>query len=113
MSEADHRDIESIVGRLKRQSAEDLIRVSVHAHQEMVAEDISYEMIRKVLLDAHVVENYPEHKRGPCCLVCRDMMDGRFVHVVTTTSLEVAVIITAYEPKQDKWVTPFERGKRS
>jgi hypothetical protein len=77
----------------------------------MVEEDVSLEEVREVLLDAAVVENYPEHKRGPCCLVCRRTSRGRYLHVVCTTSLEVVILITVYEPKPPKWVTPFKRGE--
>ena len=96
--------------RLREQAVADAMRVTVHAHQEMVEEDISFAEIREVLLDGRVVENYPEHKRGPCCLICRKTSCGKYVHVVCTTSFEVAIIITVYEPKQPKWVTPFQRG---
>lgn len=100
----------AIVSRLRQQAAADLFRVSVHAHQEMVEENILLSEVEKVLLRATVVENYPEHKRGPCCLICRQTAAGRYVHVVCTTSLDLAIIITVYEPKPPKWVTPFKRG---
>jgi hypothetical protein len=77
----------------------------------MVEEDISLEEVREVLLDAAVVEDYPEHRRGACSLVCGRTSHGRDVHVLCTTSLDVAVIITVYEPRLPKWETAFERGK--
>jgi hypothetical protein len=75
----------------------------------MVEEDISYEQVCEALSDGKVIENYPEYQRGPCCLVCGQASSGRYVHVVCTTSLEVAIIITMYEPKPPKWITPFQR----
>lgn len=103
-------DPESIAARLRDQATRDAVRVSVHAHQEMYAENFSYEQVREVLVDPRVVEVYGEHKRGPCCLVCRKSSDGRYLHVVCTTSLSVIVVITVYEPKPPKWTTPFVRG---
>ncbi len=88
----------------------DAIRITLHAHQEMVAEAITMDEIRDVLANAVVLENYPEHKRGSCCLVCQKTYKGRFIHVVCTASTEVAIIITVYEPKPPKWKTPFQRG---
>jgi hypothetical protein len=108
----DVKDTQAVAARLREQAKQDAIRLSLHAHQEMVEEGISYNQIREVLQDPCVLENYSEHKRGACCLVCRQTTDGRYVHVVCTTSLEMAIIITAYEPKPPKWTTPFERGKR-
>ena len=86
--------------------------LNYHGHQEMVAEDIPYDAVREVLLDCQVIENYPDHQRGPCCLVCGRTSSSRFLHVVCTTSLDVIVIITVYEPKPPKWAMPFERGGR-
>jgi hypothetical protein len=108
----DPNDSKLIITRLHEQAERDAIRLTLHAHQEMVDEDISYQQVQEVLQSPLILENYSEHKRGPCCLVCRQTGDGRFVHVVCTTSLEIAIIITVYEPKPPKWITPFERGKR-
>ena len=110
MSDVNVHDHGAITARLRRQAGADLLRITVHAHQEMVDEDVSMDEVRDVLLRATVVENYPEHKRGPCCLVCAQSSRGRYVHVVCTTALELAIIITVYEPKSPKWVSPFERG---
>ncbi|MFH1731491.1 MAG: DUF4258 domain-containing protein, partial [Planctomycetota bacterium] len=79
--------------------------------QEMAEEGVSYADVHDVLSSAQVIENYPEHKRGPCCLICAKTRRARFLHVVCTTSLEAAIIITVYEPKLPKWATPFERGR--
>lgn len=104
---------EALTARLQEQVGRDAVRVSIHAHQEMVEEDISYDHVREVLSLPRMLENYPEHKRGPCCLICGRTSSGRFIPVVCTTSLEIAIIITMYEPKPPKWVTPFERGDRT
>lgn len=101
---------ERIADFLRAQAQREAIRVTAHAHQEMVEEDISLQEIYDVLLGAVLIENYPEHRRGACCLVCGKTSRGRFVHVVCTTTLEPAIIITVYEPQPPKWPTPFERG---
>jgi hypothetical protein len=104
------RDAKKIAERLRQQASEDKIRVTLHGHQEMIEENISYEALREALLTPEVIENYPDHQRGPCCLVCGRARSGRCVHVVCTTGLEVIVVITVYEPRPPRWVTPFQRG---
>ena len=103
-------DLVAIAARLQEQARTDAVRISIHAHQETIEEDVSYDELREVLLDAQVVENYADHKRGSCCLACGRTRKERYIHVVCTTGLEVAVIITVYEPVAPKWVSPFERG---
>ena len=110
MSETKGHEHSTIRERLRAQGDADAIRITAHAHQEMVAEDILLQDVMDVLRDAVVLENYAEHKRGPCCLVCGRTARGRYVHVVCTTSLETAIIITVYEPQPPKWPTPFDRG---
>jgi hypothetical protein len=111
MTDRDIQNIEAIVDRLRRQSSAELVRLTVHAHQEMVEEQIVLEDVLGALSEAKVVENYPNHKRGPCCLICGRGRSGKYLHIVCTSSLEVAIIITVYEPMAPKWVTPFERGE--
>ena len=110
MADADSQDPRKITERLQEQAADDAIRLTVHGHQEMVEEDISYRALREALLSCRVLENYPDHQRGPCCLVCGRAQDGRYLHVVCTTTLEVIVVITVYEPKAPKWRSAFQRG---
>jgi hypothetical protein len=112
MLEMDARDANVVIARLRAQAAADAIRVSLHAHQEMVEENIEYGQVQAVLANPQMLENYPDHKRGPCCLVCGQTSSGRFVHVVCTTALEVAIIVTVYEPSPPKWLTPYVRGER-
>lgn len=105
------KGVQRIEERLKEQALRDELRLTVHAHQKLVAEDVSLEELRHALCACRRLEDYPLHQRGPCCLVCGQDPAGRFLHIVCTTSLEVAIIITVYEPKPPKWPTPFERRK--
>jgi len=111
MMDVNTRDIRAIADRLGFQAQGESIRVTVHAHQEMVEEDIVLDDVLRVLRRATVVENYPDHKRGSCCLVHGQNSTGRDLHVVCTTSLDIAIIITVYEPKPPKWLDPFTREK--
>ena len=112
MTNVDIKDPDAISAHLRQQAEADEFRVTIHAHQEMVEEHISLDEIREVLLDATLAENYPEHRRGPCCLICKQTSRAKYVHVVCTTTLERAIIITVYEPCPPKWVTPFQRGRK-
>ncbi len=87
------------------------VHFTLHAQQEMVNDDVSVDEILDALNNCEVVENYPEHERGACCLVCGKTFKGRYLHVVCTTSLPYLVIITTYEPSPPKWITPFKRGR--
>ena len=89
-----------------------MLRITLHGHQAMVEEGVSYEDVRHVLMTGDIIEKYPDHQRGACCLVCGRDAGKRFLHVCCTTNLEVAIIITVYEPKLPKWVTPTIRREK-
>lgn len=85
------------------------VRVTQHAQQEMIAEDFTLDEILNAILDSNIIEDYPFHRRGACCLLGGITYNGRLVHIVCTTEYPVVVIITVYEPKLPKWTSLTER----
>ena len=110
MNPSDCRQIEDFI---KAQATRRTIRLTLHAHQEMAEEDVSVAELLTSLAHCSLIENYPEHKRGACCLVSGHAHTGRYLHVVCTTEFPELIIITVYEPKPPKWESPFQRGMRS
>ena len=102
---------EALVRRVRHQALARQVRVTQHASQEMVAEDIALSEVFEGVASGDVLENYPEHRRGPCCLLHGRTNVGRDLHVVCTTAGPMLVIITVYEPKPPKWTTPKKRGR--
>jgi hypothetical protein len=94
---------------LREQVGQDLVRISIHASIEMADEDFTLSDVYSAINNGNIIENYPDHPRGSCCLVGGTTQEGRPLHVVCTTSLEKLLVITVYEPKLPKWITPRER----
>jgi len=86
---------------------------SDHGLREALAEDFGEQEVRQALLTGDLLENYPEHRRGPCCLMSGRTAEGRNIHVVVTTTLARPLVITVYEPREPKWRSPTERGQKS
>lgn len=113
MADFDVIDPGAALQRVRAQAEAEEIRITIHAQQEMVDEDISLDQVRQALANGHILENYPEHRRGPCCLVNGSTLTGRPLHVVCTTAQPVLILITTYEPTPPKWHTPTQRGRVS
>jgi hypothetical protein len=109
VQEVDVTDWEAVLERIRAQADVENIRITQHAQQEMVEEDIILDEVLEAIATGHVLENYPEHRRGACCLLNGLTEDGRSLHVVCTTARPTLIIITVYEPKPPKWVTPTQR----
>ncbi|MGR3300887.1 MAG: DUF4258 domain-containing protein [Candidatus Scalindua sp.] len=104
-------DFADVLKRIKSQAEKENIRLTQHAQQEMIEEDITIDEVFDAISSSKVLENYPEHRRGSCCLLNGKSRNGAPVHIVCTTSLSVLIIITAYRPKLPKWVTPIQRSQ--
>ena len=109
MQEVDVTDWEAVLERIRAQADAENIRITQHAQQEMVEEDVILDEVLKAIATGQILENYPEHRRGACCLLNGLTEDGRPLHVVCTTARPTLIIITVYEPKPPKWVTPTQR----
>lgn len=109
MVELDTRDLEAVLRRIRTQGAEENIRITQHAQQEMVEEGITLGEVLEAISVGQILENCPEHRRGARCLLNGHTHGGRPIHIVCTTTRPTLIIITAYESKPPKWVTPTQR----
>ena len=110
MEELSAYDLPAVLKTIRRQGVHQEIRFTQHAHEEMVQESITFEEVLEAIQKAEILENYPEHRRGPCCLILGFTYRHRPLHIVCTTAREVLIIITVYEPVPPKWRTPSQRG---
>ena len=104
------RDAGEVQARIRELVRSGAFRITRHAHEEMVAEDFSLADVLDAIATGLVIEDYPDHRRGPCCLLSGETRIGRPVHVVCTTEPPVIILVTAYEPKPPRWETPRRRG---
>ena len=112
MQESADAELVSVLDRIRSQATSGWIRITQHAHEEMVEEGISLADVLQAIQNSTMLEYYSEHRRGPCCLLNGFTSAGRPVHVVCTTAQQVLILITVYEPKPPKWETPIQRSER-
>ena len=109
MNETNIADAKVMLKRIRVQTAAENVRVTQHAQQEMIEENVLLDEVFEAVEAGQILENYPEHRRGACCLINGLTQDGRSLHIVCTTAQLVLIIITVYEPKAPKWITPTQR----
>jgi len=105
-------NLENILTHIEKLARSETIRLTQHAQQEMVEENITLDEVLQSISNGQILENYPEHKRGSCCLVYGVSHDGRPMHIVCTSGDPILIIITVYEPKAPKWLSPTQRRPR-
>lgn len=75
-------------------------------------EQITLDEVLSAIAHGQILEDYPEHKRGSCCLLYGRTFAGRHLHVVCSTARPLLIIITVYEPILPKWVGPTQRREK-
>jgi hypothetical protein len=95
--------------KIKFQARSESIRVTTHAQEEMLKDFYSLDDILYAIEKSEIIENYPAHKRGACCLLLGYTAEKRPIHIVCTTGLEILIIITVYEPMPPKWKNHYSR----
>lgn len=92
-------------------------RFTDHARREMDTEPlgiIRIEEIMQALDSGEIIEEYPEDKPYPSCLILGRTVTERPLHIVCAPVLheERLIIITTYQPDPNRWEPDFKGRKR-
>ena len=94
-----------IIAGIRDKVANGRLELSRHAADQSIKRGISVSELLEALLAGEVIEDYPEDKYGPSCLVFGTTMDGRPLHVQCSyPSRPTLKIITLYEPNPSLWI---------
>ncbi|MCX6999826.1 MAG: DUF4258 domain-containing protein [Candidatus Sumerlaeota bacterium] len=83
-------------------------RFSEHAVKRMIKRKIERHEIEEAILSGEIIEEYPDDKYSPSCLIYGETKSGRGLHVQVSLPPEV-IVITAYEPAPAVWVNGKKR----
>lgn len=78
-------------------------RFSDHAVKRMIQRSIERYEVEETVLSGEIIEDYPEDKYSPGCLVCGKTKAGRILHVQVSYPPKV-VVVTLYEPDTKEWI---------
>lgn len=83
---------------------------SRHALKRAVERNISELEIKEAGWNAKIIEDYPDDKYAPSCLLLGFTKTGRPMHMqVSLADTEFVKIITLYEPSGDEWIDYSKR----
>jgi len=85
---------------------------SQHALDQGIQRRISVAELRQAISSGEVIEDYPDDKYGPSCLLLGLTIAGRPLHVQCSyPSRPLVKIITLYEPDRTHWDDGFRRRR--
>lgn len=104
-------NIEDIVGSIRQNR----IRITDHADEATQADHLSLDEILISVLRGDVIEDYPDDKPYPSCLICGNTFRQEPVHSVWAYNpgTRWAVLITVYRPSEERWLDWRTRRPRN
>ena len=78
-------------------------RFSDHAVKRMIEKSVDRHEVEETILGGEIIEEYPDDKYSPSCLIYCKTRKGRNLHVQISYPPAV-VVITTYEPDPEEWV---------
>ena len=98
--------IENIREVIKRQQYE----YTLHAVDQSILRHITRRELEEAVETGEIIEDYPNDKYGPSCLIHGVTSTGRHLHIHCSYSKRLKVkIITLYEPDPREWIDYKER----
>lgn len=88
-------------------------RVSDHADEESKNDNLVFEDILFSVMNGEIIENYPDDRPFPSCLIYGKNSMGEPIHTVWgyKREKESSVLITVYRPDPERWIDFKERKK--
>jgi hypothetical protein len=100
------------IEEIRERLARGRYRLSDHAFTRIVERNIGAELIRQAGAVAVLIEDYPDDKYSPSCLLLGYGQDGTALHLHVSRAENPAVkLITVYIPDPTEWID--DRIRRS
>jgi len=90
------------------------VRISEHGYDELAEDGLTAREVLSGIVDAVVVEKYPNYPKGPCVLYLQKDKTGVPIHVVWGIPKghdRPVVLVTAYRPEPERWDQSFTQRR--
>jgi hypothetical protein len=94
----------AMIDEIRMKVVQNLFELSQHAVDQSIIRHISIRELRESLNTGDVIEDYPDDKYGPSCLILGFTRAKRPIHIhCSYPSRPLLKIITLYEPDPARW----------
>jgi len=95
----------SLISEIQQKVESEQFEFSKHAVDQSIIRRISVKEVREAVAVADLIEDYPEDKYGPSCLLFGKTKAGRPLHIQCSYPMRPMIkIITPYEPDSARWL---------
>ncbi len=94
-----------MIDEIREKIAADLFEFSKHAVDQSILRRISVQDVRDAVRLGEVIEDYPNDKYGPSCLIFGMTTEERPLHIQCSYPARPFIkIVTLYEPDENLWI---------
>jgi len=94
-----------MIKEIREKISAGLFEFSKHAVDQSIVRRITVQYVREAIARGEIIEDYPDDKYGPSCLIFALSGSGRPLHIQCSyPSRPLVKIITLYEPDANLWV---------
>ena len=94
-----------MINQLRSKIIANQFEFSKHALDQSILRGITVQELHEAIADGAVIEDYPQDKFGPSCLVFGMTKSNRPIHIQCSyPSRKLVKIITLYQPDPEEWI---------
>jgi hypothetical protein len=94
-----------VIQNLRVKFSKDEFEFSKHAVDQTILRKISVQEIRDAMRESEIIEDYPDDKYSPSCLLLGFTNQDRPLHIhCSYPTRDLVKIITVYEPDPAWWI---------
>ena len=93
------------IDEVRRQLSDAEFDLNLHVLRRLVQRDVTEQEIRQAGATGVVIEDYPDDKYSPSCLLLGFTYEGKPLHIhVSLADTTLVRVITVYEPDPSDWI---------
>lgn len=94
-----------MIEEIRHKIASGLYEFSKHAVDQSIIRNITIQEVEEAFVSGEIIEDYPNDKYGPSCLILGYTQAQRPLHIQCSyPSRTIVKIITLYEPDPNSWI---------
>ena len=103
----------SLIDEIRTKIADGRFEFSKHAVDQTILRDILVQDVRNAIANGQIIEDYPDDKYGPSCLILGFTKALQPLHIQCSYPSRPKVkIVTLYEPDPDLWIDSKTRRNK-
>ena len=102
----------SLLEEIRQKIEAEQFEFSKHATNQSLLRRIQVQEVREIIQQGQIIEDYPNDKYGPSCLIRGLTLNDRPLHIQCSyPSRPLVKIITLYEPDPLRWNETFTQRR--